>query len=69
MGLGNMFEVPEKEIKKLTSENEALKIEEKSLREEIAILKECVKTHEKRNADLIDITAAAIKFYQSENKK
>ncbi len=69
MGVGDMFDIPEKQIKKLTSENEALRTQEKSLHEEIAILRESIKTHERRNADLIDITAAAIKFYQSENKK
>ena len=65
LGYGEMFQTEESEIEKLRDENRLLVRNNNEAIKTIIVLQNNVKTLEKRNADLIDLTSAAIKYHQS----
>jgi hypothetical protein len=64
LGTGDMFLTDETEIEKLRKENSELMHKHNEALKTIMELNELVKKLEKRNADLIDLTTAAIQFHK-----
>src|SRR5664280_2396503 len=64
MGTGDMFITDENEIEKLQKENCELARKLSELVKAVFELNEMIQTLEKRNADLIDISSAAIKYHK-----
>lgn len=64
LGKGDMFLTTEDELDTLREKVEELTINNEAALKTIMELNEIIKTLEKRNADLIDITSAAIKYHQ-----
>jgi len=68
LGKGDMFLTDETEIDKLRKENQELTQRLEESGKMIAELREVIKILEKRNADLIDMSVAAIKFHTEQKK-
>jgi hypothetical protein len=64
LGKGEMFQADESEIEKLQKENRELTQNHNEALKTVLELNETIKTLEKRNADLIDMTTAAIKYHK-----
>jgi hypothetical protein len=69
LGKGDMFLPDDTEIDTLRRENKEWIQKHNEALKTIMELNETIKTLEKRNADLIDLSSAAIKYYQGENTK
>lgn len=67
LGKGDMFLADETEIETLRRENREWIQKHNEALKTIMELNETIKTLEKRNADLIDLSSAAIKYYQGQN--
>jgi hypothetical protein len=68
LGKGDMFLTDETEIDKLRKENQELTQKLNESEKMVVDLREVIQTLEKRNADLIDMSAAAIKFHKEHKK-
>jgi hypothetical protein len=68
LGKGDMFLTDETEIDKLRKENQELTQKLNESEKMVAELHEVIKILEKRNSDLIDMSAAAIKFHTEQKK-
>ena len=67
LGNGEMFLTDESEIEKLRGENQKLMQNHDAALKTVVELERMIKTLEKRNADLIDLTGAAIKYHKSKD--
>ncbi len=66
LGIGEMFQVDESEFEKLQQENRTLIKDKDAALKVVAGLNDMIKKLEKRNADLIDLTSAAIKYHKNQ---
>lgn len=64
LGTGEMFLTDENEVEKLRKEKSELERKQSELATAVFQLNEMVQKLEKRNADLIDISSAAIKYHK-----
>jgi hypothetical protein len=64
LGKGEMFQTDESELEKLRKENHELSKNHNEALKTILKLNDTIKALEKRNADLIDLTSAAIKYHK-----
>ncbi len=69
LGKGDMFIPDETEIEKLRRENQEWIQRHNEAVKTVIELNEMIKTFEKRNADLIDLSSAAIKYHRSQNEE
>jgi hypothetical protein len=68
-GQGDMFLTGESSIEKLQREKQELTQKHNEALKTIMELNEVIKKLEKRNADLIDLTSAAIKYHQEHKEE
>jgi hypothetical protein len=64
LGTGDMFLTDETELEKLQKENTDLQKKHNEALKTVVELTELIKKLEKRNADLIDLSSAAIKYHK-----
>jgi hypothetical protein len=64
LGTGEIFQVDESELEKLQKENQELLRKHNELVKALFELNEIIKKLEQRNADLIDLSSAAIKYHK-----
>jgi hypothetical protein len=64
LGTGEIFQVDESEMEKLQKENQELLRKHNELVKALFELNEIIKKLEQRNADLIDLSSAAIKYHK-----
>jgi hypothetical protein len=69
LGTGDMFLTDETEIEKLRKENSDLILKHNEALKTVMELNELVKKLEKRNADLIDLSTAAIQFHKGHREE
>ena len=69
LGKGEIFLSEKSEIDNLQNENRDLFIKHNEALKTIMELNEIIKQLEKRNADLIDISSAAIKYYKEHKEE
>lgn len=69
LGIGDMFLTDETEIEKLRKENQEWNQRHNEAMKTIMELTETVKMLEKRNADLIDLSSAAIKYHKEHREE
>jgi len=65
LGKGDIFQTDESEIEQLKKENRELAQNHNEALKTVLKLNDLIKTLEKRNADLIDLTSAAIKYHKA----
>jgi len=69
LGKGEIFLSEKSEIDNLQNENRDLIIKHNEALKTIMVLNEKIKVLEKRNADLIDISSAALKYHKGQNEE
>jgi hypothetical protein len=68
LGIGDMFLSDESEVEKLKKENQELIQRHNEVLKTIMGLNEIIKELEKRNTDLIEMSAAALKYYKGDKE-